>query len=227
MKKQFAVIIISALTILPLSVNAQNENNCANSNFFCNDLKSCEEKIKAELRCKETDFSFLFGKCDFSDFPSKPSCSLKDESFEDEDKSENEVENPDNDVIQDEVPANDDIQTLFELVNAEREKNGISPLTYDHALEECAAVRSKEISVTFSHTRPSGQSCFTVLDEKGYSYSYAGENLAYGQTTPEEVFSAWMNSEGHRKNILSPNYTNVGMSKFDSSSTYWSQFFAG
>ncbi len=136
-------------------------------------------------------------------------------------------ENPDSGDIQPSLPSKSEITLLFELVNEAREKSGMKSLTYDTSLEECANVRAVEIKSLFSHTRPSGLSCFTVLDEYGYDYSYAGENIAYGQKDAEEVFTAWMNSQGHRENILSPSYTKIGMGLYGTGTLYWSQFFAG
>ena len=134
---------------------------------------------------------------------------------------------PENDNTQNDSSVSDsEILTLLNLVNNERNKNGIASLTYDETLELCAYVRSKEIKTLFSHTRPSGESCFTVLDEFGYKYSTAGENIAYGQQTAQEVFTAWMNSQGHRENILSPSFTRIGMGRYDSGNIYWAQMFA-
>ncbi|MBP3579954.1 MAG: hypothetical protein J6K12_01770 [Clostridia bacterium] len=121
---------------------------------------------------------------------------------------------------------NSEIAVLFELVNNQRLKSGIAALTYDEDLEKCASVRSKEIQSLFSHTRPNGTRCFTVLDEYGYKYSTAGENIAYGQDSANEVFEAWMNSQGHRENILNPSYTRIGMAKYGTSTLYWAQMFA-
>lgn len=135
-------------------------------------------------------------------------------------------EEPDNGETEENTPGDAEIAKLFALVNNERVRNGIAALTYDEALEMCANVRSVEIKSLFSHTRPNGQRCFTVLDEYGYDYSTAGENIAYGQESAVEVFEAWMNSEGHRENILSPSFTRIGMSCYESGTLYWAQMFA-
>lgn len=115
---------------------------------------------------------------------------------------------------------------VLSLVNSERAKYGLEALTYDSHLSRAANIRAVEIKSLFSHTRPNGQSCFTALDEVGYSYRKAGENIAYGQRTAEEVMTAWMNSEGHRANILG-DYDYIGIGVYESGGTiYWSQFFA-
>lgn len=116
---------------------------------------------------------------------------------------------------------------VVELVNSHRKANGLSPLQMDSTLNKGALIRAKETVTSFSHTRPNGKSCFTVLDEIGFSYRTAGENIAYGQPSPEAVVNAWMNSEGHRANILNANYTKIGVGCHSNGGTlYWAQFFA-
>ena len=100
---------------------------------------------------------------------------------------------------------------VVSLVNAERAKHGLSALTMDSSVTAAAQVRAGELYRSFSHTRPDGRSCFTALREAGASYSGAGENIAYGQRSPEAVMQAWMNSSGHRANILSNKYTKIGV----------------
>ena len=107
--------------------------------------------------------------------------------------------------------------------NIEREKAGVSPLVLDDTLCSAAAVRAEEITGSFEHTRPDGRKCFTAMDDIGYSYSAAGENIAWGYRTAEEVVDGWMNSAGHRANILSSNFNRLGVGK---SGTYWVQMFA-
>ncbi len=98
---------------------------------------------------------------------------------------------------------------VLRLVNVERKKAGLSPLQYYRAGQSAADVRAKEIEGYFSHTRPNGNDCFTALDEAGISYWTAGENIAYGYATPAEVVDGWMNSPGHRANILNENFTHL------------------
>lgn len=100
-------------------------------------------------------------------------------------------------------------QRVVALCNEQRAANGLGPLTEDATLDSLAAVRANEIVGTFDHTRPDGSSCFTVLN--GVNFMAAGENIASGQTTPEEVVNAWMNSEGHRANILSADFNKIGV----------------
>ncbi len=118
------------------------------------------------------------------------------------------------------------VKEVAELVNMYRQQNGLGKLTLDAKLSQVAQIRAVETVTLFSHTRPNGKDCFSVLDENGVSYSGAGENIAMGQPTPESVVDAWMNSQGHRENILNPNFTKIGVGCHTVGSTiYWSQMF--
>ena len=87
-------------------------------------------------------------------------------------------------------------------------------------------MRAKESAQSFSHTRPNGSSFSTALTEAGVSYRTAGENIAYGQSTPQQVMNAWMKSSGHRANILNANYTTIGVGYTVINGTaYWAQLF--
>ncbi len=118
------------------------------------------------------------------------------------------------------------IKQVVELVNREREKAGLSTLTIHNGAANAAAVRAKEIVSSFSHTRPDGTSFATALKDQNVSYRYAGENIAWGQKTPEEVVNAWMNSKGHRENILNSRFTSIGVGLYEQNGTYyWCQLF--
>lgn len=116
---------------------------------------------------------------------------------------------------------------VVELVNAERAKAGLSPLTVDEGVAEAAQERAVEIKGTFSHTRPDGSNFSTALDQKGVSYRSVGENIASGQNSPEAVMQSWMNSSGHRANILKESFTSIGVGHYkDAGGTdYWTQLF--
>lgn len=113
-------------------------------------------------------------------------------------------------------------QEILRLVNAERAKAGLSPLAYYTAGQAAADTRAEEIGEVFSHTRPDGSSCFTVFEEHGLSYRAVGENIAYGYRTAESVMEGWMNSEGHRANILNGNFTHIVVGV---NGTNWVQLF--
>ena len=143
---------------------------------------------------------------------------------------------PDTDQPEEELPGGDADQDsealsfarqVAELVNEERARNGLSPLTVHTGAEKAAAVRAREIQTSFSHTRPNGSSFSTALTEAGASFAVSGENIAYGQKTPAQVMEAWMNSAGHRANILNPSFRQIGVGYAESASGigYWTQLF--
>lgn len=118
------------------------------------------------------------------------------------------------------------IRQVVSLVNQQRSANGLSAVKLNDTVSAAAQLRAEECAASFSHTRPNGASCFTALREMGVNYSGAAENIAYGQDTPQEVVNAWMNSDGHRKNILNGKYTEIGIGYAVINGTpYWSQFF--
>lgn len=117
---------------------------------------------------------------------------------------------------------------VVRLVNIEREAIGVGPVTMNASLRSSAAVRAIEIIEKFSHERPDGTRWVTAIK---INYACAGENLAAGQRTPANVVNAWMNSEGHRKNLLNPKYSEIGVACYHDTGTcykyYWAQFFVG
>ena len=118
------------------------------------------------------------------------------------------------------------VNEVLRLVNKYRNENGLSSVSLSSAICDAADVRAVEIKSVFSHTRPDGRSCFTALTDLGISYGGAGENIAYGQSSPEEVMTAWMNSSGHRANILNSSFTKLGVGVYKSGNTiYWVQLF--
>ena len=120
---------------------------------------------------------------------------------------------------------------VLKLVNKERSKKGLVPLSVTRKLQSANDTRAKEIYQSFSHTRPDGSSCFTALSDVGEDYNYAGENIAAGYASPEAVMQGWMNSPGHKANILTANYTHMGVGYYYKSSGmyryYWTQMFTG
>lgn len=116
---------------------------------------------------------------------------------------------------------------ITELVNEHRAAAGLKPVSYSAALSEAAQVRALEIETSFSHTRPDGRNFSTVLTEYGISYRYSGENIAWGQKSPEEVVTAWMNSAGHRANILNESFTELGVGYYQNAkgTNYFTQLF--
>ncbi|AWH78379.1 TPA: sporulation protein [Clostridioides difficile] len=120
---------------------------------------------------------------------------------------------------------------VVDLVNVERAKAGLNPLTLDSSISNVATKKSQDMidNNYFSHNSPTYGSPFDMLKKFGISYKTAGENIAMGQKTPKEVVNAWMNSEGHRKNIMNPNFSKIGVGVAQKSggSIYWTQIFVG
>lgn len=115
---------------------------------------------------------------------------------------------------------------VVKLVNAERAKAGLGALASDALLDKVAMAKVKDMSNNnyFDHQSPTYGSPFDMMKQFGVTYSYAGENIAKGQKTPQEVVTAWMNSAGHRANILSKNFTHIGVGFYNG---YWAQEFIG
>lgn len=117
------------------------------------------------------------------------------------------------------------------LVNNERMKAGFSKLTLNSKLSKAAQIKAEDMKDNkyFSHTSPTFGSSFEMLKSLGIAYSSAGENIAKGQKSAESVMQAWMNSSGHRANILSTTYKEIGIGYcIDSDgNTYWVQLFVG
>ncbi|CDQ18646.1 CAP domain-containing protein [Halobacillus karajensis] len=121
-------------------------------------------------------------------------------------------------------------EEVVSLVNEERKERGLAPLETHHRLSALANVKSQDMSDKryFSHTSPTYGSPFDMMDEFDFRYRTAGENIAAGQRTPEEVVEGWMNSEGHRKNILHEDFTHIGVGYIEGSGPYkryWTQLF--
>ncbi len=117
---------------------------------------------------------------------------------------------------------------VVRLVNEIRLENGLKPLTANWELSRVARYKSEDMSNSryFSHTSPTYGTPFQMIKAFGLSYRSAGENIAYGQRTPSAVVNAWMNSSGHRANILNSSYTQIGVG-YCASGNYWTQMFIG
>ena len=131
------------------------------------------------------------------------------------------------------IPTTDDNTLNYEkevvrLVNEIRAENGLKELTYDWELSRVARYKSQDMKDNryFSHTSPVYGSPFQMMKSFGIKYRTAGENIARGQTTPQIVVNAWMNSSGHRANILNSSFTKIGVG-YVASGNYWTQMFIG
>ena len=131
------------------------------------------------------------------------------------------------------IPLVDSTVSAFEnevirLVNVERSKKGLQPLRANWELSRVARFKSQDMvdNRYFSHTSPTYGSPFQMIRSFGMTYRTAGENIAYGQRTPQAVVNAWMNSSGHRANILNASYTQIGVG-YVADGHYWTQMFIG
>lgn len=117
-------------------------------------------------------------------------------------------------------------EQVLRLVNHERQQRGLAPLRLSYELMDAAAIRANEITQVFSHTRPNGQPCSSLIEDGAYT---VGENIAAGTSTPEAVVNQWMQSPGHRANILNGDYEELGVGyAYRPNSTYrwyWVQMF--
>lgn len=127
-------------------------------------------------------------------------------SFEEEQRLRTEKYAAEQNAKRDEIA-----EEVVRLTNKEREKAGLNPLKMDNSLMEAADVRVKEMGESFSHTRPDGTKFSTAVEEAGFSGSYLGENGSAGKSTADYIVSSWMNSEGHRANIMNPNFNYIGV----------------
>jgi len=115
-----------------------------------------------------------------------------------------------------------------QLVNQERSKAGLPALQMDWELQRTARIKACDMAENkyFSHQSPSYGSPFDMMKQFGITYKTAGENIAEGQRTPQEVMQAWMNSQGHRENILKREYTHIGVG-YCEQGNHWVQMFIG
>lgn len=206
--------------------NCNNNNLCDNSN--CNSL-NCNWNCNTgdDSNCDDSNCN----SCDDSSCNSDPSSS--EDSSNSESTPSKDPSSSDNSSSEAE-DVNDSSYREFQkrvinLVNKERAANGLSALQEDSDLDKVATLKSEDMAKLnyFSHTSPTYGSPFDMLSQFGISYKAAGENIAMGQPTPESVMNAWMNSEGHRANILNSNYTHigVGIAKNANGQYIWTQTF--
>ncbi|MDO4742865.1 MAG: SafA/ExsA family spore coat assembly protein [bacterium] len=119
-------------------------------------------------------------------------------------------------------------QQVINLVNKIRRENGLKELQTNGELSRVARYKSQDMHDKnyFSHTSPTYGSPFNMIKNFGISYNTAGENIAKGYTTPEAVVNGWMNSSGHRANILNASFTQIGVGYY-ANGNYWTQMFIG
>lgn len=153
---------------------------------------------------------------------------IEDKYYEDISKEDiNEYDSITINNIQNENTYTDLINEVYEITNNYRSLVGVPSLTLDSSLVEAANIRAKELSDSFSHTRPNGSSCFTVLSELGISYGTAGENIAAGYSSSQSVMEGWRSSSGHYQNIISSKFKKIGIGvNIINNQYYWVQIFS-
>lgn len=243
MKKVTVCAMIAAMTVtgaaaLPVqaATNARNSANCNGKGYYVftggkvsdlENIKSRLDELCGQLNGNTTTITF-------------PGCNLPENKPETTPPSEDtntpeskpETTPPSEDTSTPENKPEADKELTFaeqvvELVNQERTKAGLNAVTLDQNIASAALVRAKEIETSFSHTRPNGSKFSTALTEQGVTFKGAGENIAWGQKSPEAVMQAWMNSEGHRANILNKNFTKIGVGYYQNAAgrNFWTQLF--
>lgn len=206
---------------------------------------ACTEPAQAVQRCTVQRHAYIRICGDWWEIPLRPGEELSAQPPEEETPPAEEAppqeepgedppqetppaqENPDEDAPEESGGVQEAAEAVASLVNAARQDAGLSELELDADLCAAAQARAQEIAQNFSHTRPDGSSCFTILEEFGISYRAAGENIAMGQRTPEEVMDGWMNSSGHRANILNGTFTSIGVGYYvdGAGAAHWVQIF--
>lgn len=252
MKKVTVCAMIAAMTVtgaaaLPVqaATNARNSANCNGKGYYVftggkvsdlENIKSRLDELCGQLNGNTTTITF-------------PGCNLPENKPETTPPSEDtntpeskpETTPPSEDTstpeskLETSTPENKPeadkeltfAEQVVELVNQERTKAGLNAVTLDQNIASAALVRAKEIETSFSHTRPNGSKFSTALTEQGVTFKGAGENIAWGQKSPEAVMQAWMNSEGHRANILNKNFTKIGVGYYQNAAgrNFWTQLF--
>lgn len=243
MRRKFVIATtIASLSIASMAVptfaagtQAVCEPLSSNGAYLLSNVRNLDElKQKLEemgIECPNLDqIEQWFPGCTFPDAgtPDQPDVDQPDGELPDSDRPDNSLpEQPETPDSEEGNQALTYAEQVLQLVNQERAKAGLAALTMDEKVSKAALVRAKETEISFSHTRPDGSSFSTALKEQGVSFRGAGENIAWGQRTPEEVMNGWMNSSGHRANILNENYTTIGIGYYQNSNGtgYWTQLF--
>lgn len=243
MKKVTVCAMIAAMTVtgaaaIPVqaATNAGNSANCNEKGYyvFTGGKVSDLENIKSRLdelcgQLNGNTATITFPGCNLPE--NKPETTPPSEDTNTpESKPETTPPSEDANTPENKPEADKELtfaEQVVELVNQERTKAGLNAVTLDQNIASAALVRAKEIETSFSHTRPNGSKFSTALTEQGVTFKGAGENIAWGQKSPEAVMQAWMNSEGHRANILNKNFTKIGVGYYQNAAgrNFWTQLF--
>lgn len=252
MKKVTVCAMIAAMTVtgaaaLPVqaATNARNSANCNGKGYYVftggkvsdlENIKSRLDELCGQLNGNTTTITFpgcnLPGNKPETTPPSEDTNTpeSKPETTPPSEDTSTPESKPETSTPENKPEADKELtfaEQVVELVNQERTKAGLNAVTLDQNIASAALVRAKEIETSFSHTRPNGSKFSTALTEQGVTFKGAGENIAWGQKSPEAVMQAWMNSEGHRANILNKNFTKIGVGYYQNAAgrNFWTQLF--
>ena len=201
MKKKLLTLLLSAVLVFGTvgGASAAEKNGCSLNTALSGNLQNLLQQYLSKYFEQSV--------------PEKPEGTVKPESPEKPDHSGTKA------------------SQVVNLVNQQRQKAGLSGLKSDSELTRLAQLKAEDMAAKgyFSHTSPTYGSAFDMLKKAGYSYRTAGENIAMGQKTAETVMNGWMNSSGHRANILGTGYTKMGVGYAVNAkgTPYWVQIFAG
>lgn len=246
-----AAAVIGALTTSAptmakaAGINCNNATNCTTSN--CN-TQNCTTQNCSNSTCTTSKTQQSLLQDIIKKYPQLKNCNTVNKKITTSNKAktpnESSVNNKQSTNTQNntQTPANTnkdneqasssisaEANEVIRLVNVERSKNGLAPLKANAELSKVAATKAQDMidKNYFDHNSPTYGSPFDMMTKFGIKYTTAGENIAYGQKTPAEVMNGWMNSSGHRANILNSNFTEigVGVAKDKNGTPYWVQMF--
>ena len=249
MKKLFSILIIAAISVMALSTVALavtvdtfklDNGICAvvlqgqlgNGELSCDDLPS----FIPEINCPEQDNNTppendgVTPPVQDNDTPSGDTDVIPPVQDNDAPSGDTDVIPPeqDNDAPSENLGISAYEKEVIRLVNEIRVANGLGELSADEELSRVARIKSQDMKDNnyFSHTSPTYGSPFEMMKNFGISYKTAGENIAKGYKTPQAVVDGWMNSPGHRANILNASYNRIGVG-YVTEGNYWTQMFIG
>lgn len=229
MKKFISTLIISALAMIPVGASAVTFNKVGNGVYAA--VIGCDTNIN-DIVCNIPQISIPGINCPEQDDDIVVETPEEDNAAPEQTPEQDDtiVETPEQDTN---IPSVDSSFHEYEtevirLVNEIRVQNGLKAFETDTELSRVARIKSQDMKDNgyFSHTSPTYGSPFEMMKKFGISYKTAGENIARGQRTPAQVVEGWMNSEGHRANILNSSYTHIGVG-YVAEGNYWTQMFVG
>ncbi len=230
MKKLIITLVITAMAAMMIPAGATSVTTHKLGNGIYAAVIGCDD-IKNDVECDTPQISVPDIDCPEQDDDTIIESPEEEPSPEQKPEQDNA---PDNKPEQDtNTPSQNSELHQYEaevikLVNEIRVQKGLKTLETDTALSRVARIKSQDMKDNnyFSHTSPTYGSPFNMMKQFGISYRTAGENIARGQRTPAQVVEGWMNSEGHRANILNSSYTHIGVG-YVAEGNYWTQMFVG